>query len=119
MPDTQTAVHEEAEQWAEEPLEELPPRPRRRLFTPIPVALFGVLLLACGFIGGVLVEKGQTSSTSSSSASGLASKFAALRAALPRPVAGSRAPAASRDASAAPAAPRSGKSHTSPATPCT
>jgi hypothetical protein len=79
MPDTQTAVHEEAAQWAEEPPEELPPRPRRRLFTPIPVALFGVLLLACGFIGGVLVEKGQTSSTSSSGASGLASKFAALR----------------------------------------
>jgi len=67
--------------WAEEPLEELPPRPRRRLFAPLPLALLGVLLLACGFIGGVLVEKGQTSSTSSSSASGLASRFAALRSA--------------------------------------
>jgi hypothetical protein len=59
--------------------EELPPRPRRRLFTPIPIALLGVLLLACGFIGGVLVEKGQTSSSSSSGAAGLASRFAALR----------------------------------------
>jgi hypothetical protein len=61
--------------------EELPPRPRRRLFTPIPVALLGVLLLACGFIGGVLVEKGQTSSSAGSgtSATGLASRLASLR----------------------------------------
>jgi len=67
--------------WAEEPLEELPPRPRRRLFAPLPLALLGVLLLACGFIGGVLVEKGQSTSTSSAgAASGLASRFAALRA---------------------------------------
>jgi hypothetical protein len=69
--------------WAEEPLEELPPRPRRRLFgaggNPIILALLGVLLLACGFIGGVLVEKSQTSSNSSSGAAGLASRFAALR----------------------------------------
>ncbi len=60
--------------------EELPPRPRRRLFAPIPVALLGVLLLACGFIGGVLVEKGQTSSSGSgTSASDLASRLAGLR----------------------------------------
>jgi hypothetical protein len=60
--------------------EELPPRPRRRLFTPIPLALLGVLLLACGFIGGVLVEKGQPSSAGpGTSASGLASRLAGLR----------------------------------------
>jgi hypothetical protein len=84
MPDTQTAIQEEEDQWAEEPLDELPPRPRRRLLgaggNPIPLALLGVLLLACGFIGGVLVEKGQTSSSSAGgAAAGLASRFAALR----------------------------------------
>jgi hypothetical protein len=74
-----------AETWAEEPLEELPPRPRRRLLgkggSPSFLALLGVLLIACGFIGGVLVEKGQTSSTAGSGASSLASRFAALRSA--------------------------------------
>ncbi len=35
---------------------------------PIPLALLGVLLAACGFIGGVLIEKGQTISSSSSGA---------------------------------------------------
>jgi hypothetical protein len=69
--------------WAQEPLEELPPRPRRRLLgtggNPIFLALLGVLLIACGFIGGVLIEKGETSSSSSAGAAGLASRFAALR----------------------------------------
>jgi hypothetical protein len=69
--------------WAEEPLEELPPRPRRRLLgtggNPIILALLGVLLIACGFIGGVLVEKNETPSSSGSGAAGLASRFAALR----------------------------------------
>jgi hypothetical protein len=73
--------------WAEEPLDELPPRPRRRLLgagggaggNPIALALLGVLLIACGFIGGVLVEKGQTSSSAGSGASGLASRLATLR----------------------------------------
>jgi hypothetical protein len=70
---------EEQDDWLDES-EELPPRPRRRLLSPIPLALFGVLLAACGFIGGVLVQKGQTSSGSSAGgASSLASRFAALR----------------------------------------
>ncbi len=66
--------------WLDEP-EELPRRPRRRLLAPIPIALLIVLLTACGFIGGVLVEKSQGSSGSSSGtgASALASRFAALR----------------------------------------
>jgi len=72
------------DEWLQEP-EELPHRPRRRLLgaggNPIPLALLGVLLCACGFIGGVLVEKGQASSSSSSSgaAASLASRFRALR----------------------------------------
>ncbi|HEV7936872.1 MAG TPA: hypothetical protein VGP18_02475 [Solirubrobacteraceae bacterium] len=77
------ATYESAEdEWLEEPPEsELPPRPRRRLLTPVPLALMGVLAIACGFIGGVLVEKGQSSSSSSGAGtSGLASRFAALRA---------------------------------------
>lgn len=63
---------------------ELPSRPRRRLLgvggNPIPVALLCVLLTACGFIGGVLVQKGEGGSASASSGSGgLASRLAALR----------------------------------------
>jgi hypothetical protein len=70
------------EEWLEEPPEsELPPRPRRRLLTPVPLALMGILAIACGFIGGVLVEKGESSSSSSAGGvSGLAARFAALRA---------------------------------------
>jgi len=74
----------QTEAWLEGP-EELPPRRRRRLLgvgaNPIPLALLGVLLTACGFIGGVLVEKGETSSGAStgSAAAGLASRFRALR----------------------------------------
>jgi hypothetical protein len=71
---------DERQDWPEEPLEgELPPRPRKRLLTPIPLALIGILLIACGFIGGVLVEKGQSSSSSTGGAASLASRFAALR----------------------------------------
>lgn len=72
-------AYEEPAGWDdEEP--ELPPRPRRRLLTPLPVALLCVLLTACGFIAGVLVQKGQGSSGSSSSAAaGFASRLSALR----------------------------------------
>jgi hypothetical protein len=71
------------DEWIDEP-EELPRRPRRRLFgvgaNPIFLGLLGVLLIAGGFIGGVLVEKGETSASSSTAgAAGLASRFAALR----------------------------------------
>jgi hypothetical protein len=51
--------------WVEEYEEQLPHRPRRRLVTPFNLSLLGVLLVAGGFIGGVLVEKGQTSTTTS------------------------------------------------------
>ena len=67
--------------WGQEP-GELPPRPRRRLLgagaNPLAIALLGVLLLAGGFIGGVLVEKGQTPSTTGGG-TGAASRLAALR----------------------------------------
>jgi hypothetical protein len=106
MPEQETAVHEhaavETDEWIENSVEELPPRPRRRLLgaggNPIPLALLGVLLIACGFIGGVLVEKGQTSSSSSggSGAAGLASRFAALRdASGAGPASGGASPAGS------------------------
>jgi hypothetical protein len=39
--------------------EELPPRPRRRLLTPVTGGLLGLLLAGCGFLAGVLIEKGQ------------------------------------------------------------
>jgi hypothetical protein len=76
---------EDRDEWLEEP-EQLPPRrPRRRLIgadgNPIALMLIGVLLAACGFIGGVLIEKGETSSSSSagSATAGLASRLRALR----------------------------------------
>lgn len=70
------------EAWLDDPdeAEELPPRPRRRLLTPVPLALLAVLLIAGGFIGGVQVQKGEESSASAGgSASALGSRFAALR----------------------------------------
>jgi hypothetical protein len=104
MPDEQPTIHEspahdtaayaqqtpayepieEADEWSQEPESpELPRRPRRRLLgvgaSPIPLALIGVLLIAGGFIAGVQVQKGQTSSGSAGSApASLASRFAAL-----------------------------------------
>jgi hypothetical protein len=57
------------EQWADE-YGQLPPRPRRRLATPLNAALLAVLLIACGFVGGVLVEKGQGGGSSAASARG-------------------------------------------------
>lgn len=44
--------------WEELVEEELPPRPRNRLFAPLPLALIAVLIAATGFLGGVLVQKG-------------------------------------------------------------
>jgi hypothetical protein len=71
---------EEEDEWLDEPVE-LPRRARRRVLSPVPLALLGVLLITCGFIAGVLVEKGQSSSGSSAGAgTSLASRFAALRA---------------------------------------
>jgi hypothetical protein len=81
-------------QWPEEP-EELPRRPRRRILSPVPLALLAVLLIAAGFIGGVLVEKGQGSSSSSTgSAASLASRFAALRGGAPSSGSSAAAPGA-------------------------
>jgi hypothetical protein len=78
--DPETLAFESLEgqdEWAEESDElELPARPRRRLLTPIPLALLGALLIAGGFIAGVQVEKGETSSGSTA---GAAAGFAALR----------------------------------------
>jgi hypothetical protein len=69
-------VFERDDGWFDD-REELPPRPRRRLLTPLPLALLAALAIACGFIAGVLVEKGQGGSSSSGAAAGLASRFAA------------------------------------------
>lgn len=59
--------------------EQLPRRPRQRLLTPIPVALMLALMTAVGFIGGVLVEKGESASSSTG-----ASALSALRGGLGR-----------------------------------
>jgi hypothetical protein len=57
-PDVDYEPVEQESDWLDDE-SELPRRPRRRLLTPIPLALLAVLLIACGFIGGVLVQKGQ------------------------------------------------------------
>jgi len=86
MSHEQPQAVEDHDAWLDD-FEELPRRPRRHLLgtggNPVFLALLAVLLIACGFIGGVLVEKGETSSSSSTGSSGsaasLASRFRALR----------------------------------------
>jgi hypothetical protein len=70
----------ERDAWLEED-EELPPRPRRRVLAPLPLALLAALAIACGFIAGVLVEKGQGGSSTAAAGAGgaFASRLAALR----------------------------------------
>ncbi|MEA2301980.1 MAG: hypothetical protein QOE44_2515, partial [Solirubrobacteraceae bacterium] len=46
--------------------EELAPRPRRRLVTPLNAGLVAILITAVGFLAGVLVEKGQAGGTAAS-----------------------------------------------------
>jgi hypothetical protein len=75
--------------WLEERDAEDPPRrPRRRLLAPVPVALLLALLTACGFIGGVLVEKGSATSTAGTSSGAPAARFAGLRGAVSGAAAG-------------------------------
>lgn len=85
-PETTELDYEPAEQedeWLDDE-SELPRRPRRRLLTPIPLALLAALLIACGFIGGVLVQKGQGGTASpTGGASGFPSGLAALKGAVP------------------------------------
>lgn len=71
------------EQWLADS-DELPRRPRRRLLTPLPLSLLAVLLVALGFIGGVLVEKGEgsSSSTAAAAAAGGGSALASRQRAL-------------------------------------
>jgi hypothetical protein len=64
------------EHWTDE-LEELPPRPRRKLLTPLTGGLLAVLIAAAGFIGGVLVEKGQSGGSSGNAFAAAASRVAA------------------------------------------
>ncbi len=74
LAESERAPITEQEDWLEDS-SELPPRPRRRILAPIPIALFLALAVACGFIGGVLVEKGQGGTSTPTSGS---SPFAAL-----------------------------------------
>jgi hypothetical protein len=81
-PDVDYEAAEEENEWPEDE-SELPRRPRRRLLAPIPLALLAVLLIACGFIGGVLVQKGQGGTASpGGGASGFPS-LSALKGSLP------------------------------------
>jgi hypothetical protein len=56
-------------------LDELPPRPRAKLLTPVTITLLMVLFAAGGFIGGVLVQKGQQSGGASVAGSSFAGRF--------------------------------------------
>jgi len=81
-PDVDYEHAEQESEWLDDE-SELPRRPRRRLLTPIPLALLAVLLIACGFIGGVLVQKGQGGTASpGGGASGFPS-LSALKGSLP------------------------------------
>jgi len=83
-PEVDYEPDEQESEWLDDE-SELPRRPRRRLLTPIPLALLAVLLIACGFIGGVLVQKGQggTASPSGGASGGFPSGLVALRGAVP------------------------------------
>lgn len=75
----------EDDDWTDEPDElasapELPLRPRRRL-TPLTGGLLAVLLVAVGFVGGVLVQKGQGGAAASGGGGGGAGRLAAALAA--------------------------------------
>lgn len=91
--DDTTAQHEpleaydpaEDDGWAQQGDRQLPPRPRRRLLSPVPVALFSILLLALAFLAGVEVQKNSGSSTSSAAGGG---GFGALRRAAAAAAAG-------------------------------
>lgn len=82
--DTPTATHPPAAFDDDLVEHELPPRPRHRLLgvgaNPLGVGLLCALLTVCGFIGGVLVEKGEGQPSAASGGTGaLASRLAALR----------------------------------------
>jgi hypothetical protein len=73
--DDQTREHEDVyaheadhdDGWSDE---ELPPRPKRRLVTPLTASLAGILLVALGFLGGVEVQKHSSSSSASTAGTG-------------------------------------------------
>jgi hypothetical protein len=73
MTDTQTLESAATpDGYYAEDFEELPPRPRRKLATPVTLALLGALLTAGGFLGGVLVQKSQQSTSGAGLARALA-----------------------------------------------
>ncbi len=86
----------ERDAWLEQ-AEELPPRPRRRVLAPLPLALLAALAIACGFIAGVLVEKGQSGGSTAAAGAGgaFASRLAALRGGTGGGGAGSALPSSS------------------------
>jgi hypothetical protein len=74
LPPPPTAQADEG--WYEEP-DELPARPRARFLTPLTVVLMLVLFAACGFVGGVLVQKGQQSGATSTIGAAASSRLGA------------------------------------------
>ncbi len=82
VPEPPAPAHEPEEEddrlYDRDEPEELPPRPRRRVLRPIPLALLAALLIAGGFIAGVEVQKGEETSSATTGA-GVASRIAGLR----------------------------------------
>lgn len=70
MPDTRS----DDDAWLSEDDDDQPasPRPRRRLVTPLTIALGGVLIATAGFIVGVQVQKGQQDGGAAGAASAAA-----------------------------------------------
>jgi len=52
----------EGSEWEDDEHDTLPPRPRRRLITPVTLVLGALIVAALGFVGGVQVQKNQGSS---------------------------------------------------------
>jgi hypothetical protein len=91
MPEPTTAVREpiEEEEWYD-PGDELPPRPRRRLVTPVTGLLAAVLVAGAGFIGGVEIQKHQGGTASAAGGPGAAAGAAPGGAGGFRPAGGAR-----------------------------
>ena len=77
--------------WPDEPADSLPPRPRRRLVTPLSAALAAVAVAALGFVAGVEVQKAQGGTTTGSGATSARAAFAGRAGGLPGQAGGGRA----------------------------
>jgi hypothetical protein len=70
-----TTVERDDRDWYEPVEEDLPPRPRRRLVTPVTLAFAAIIVGAGGFFAGVEVQKNQGTTTGGAALAGAATGF--------------------------------------------